>query len=309
MPGHPPGRAAGLVVQRGVQVPRPGGLVLERARVAAPFRGAFPGLPAHDLQRARKAQGLGFEQVVKVPAGLLAVTVAGLAVLAVARAGAALVVALADLLGPRAENDTAPSAFTEGSGRVGVHGGGLGDGCFHVGSGQLTELAAGDLAHQRVVEDKLGAEARLRAESREGQVQVLLAGLGLFRLDRGPAPLQPAAQALDGLRWPYQADRDGMRRGRGVRAGRPVHGDAVARVDVPVPGAELQFRLVQDVGLHDGRSHRPARRPRSPGSGASGSGGGIQARSSMAASASTVSRLPNRIRSSRLVNKVSSPCR
>ena len=243
----------------------------------------------------------------EVPADLRVVVVVGVAVLAVV--GAGLVVVLADLVGPGAENDAAPPAFAERPGGVGVQVRGLGDGCLHVSLGELTELAFGDFSYQRVVEDEFGAEVRLRAEAREGQMQVLLPGLGLFRVDRGPAPLQPAAQALDGLRRADETDRDGVRCGRGVRVGRPVHGDAVARVDVPVPGAEFQLRLVQDVGLHDGRSHRPASRPLSPGSGAAGSGGGIHAFSSMAASASMVSRLPKMIRSSRLLNKVSSPWR
>ena len=218
----------------------------------------------------------------EVPADLLVVVVVGVAVLAIV--GCGLVVVLADLVGPGADHDAASSAFGEGSGGAGVQVCGLGDGCLHISLGELAELAFGDLAYQRIVEDQFGAEVRLRAEAREGQVQVLLAGLGLFRVDRGPAPLQPAAQALDGARRPDEADRDGVRCGRGIRVGRPVYRDAVARVDVPVPGAEFQFRLVQDVGLHDGRSHRPARRPLSPGSGAAGSGGGIQAFSSMAAS-------------------------
>jgi hypothetical protein len=51
---HPPGRAAGLVIQRDVQVPGPGSLVLERPRDVAALDGAFPGFPAHDLQRARE---------------------------------------------------------------------------------------------------------------------------------------------------------------------------------------------------------------------------------------------------------------
>ena len=106
-----------------------------------------------------------------------------------------------------------------------------------------------------------------------------------------------------------EADGDVAGRGRGVRVGRAVHGDAVARVDVPVPGPEFQLRLADDVRFHAGRSHRPASRPLSAGAGAGGSGGGSHAFSSIAASASTVSRLPNRIRSSRLLNKVSSPCR
>ena len=94
----------------------------------------------------------------------------------------------------------------------------------------------------------------------------------------------------------------------GETLNRAVNGDAVARVDVPVPGPELQLRLVDEARLHDG-SHSPASRPASAGAGAGGSGGGSHAFSSIAASASMVSRPPNRIRSSLVLNKVSSPWR
>ena len=241
--GHPPGRAAGLVVQRGVQVPRPGGLVLERARVVAPC--AVPSQVSRRMicsGHARPRAWALSRSWKSRPISLSSRSSASLS--SPSRGPGGMVVVLADLLGPGAEDDAAASGFGERPGRVGVQAGGLGDGGLHVGLGELAELAVGDLADQRVVEDKLGAEARVRAEAREGLVQVLLAGLGLFRLDRGPAPLQPAAQAVDGLRRADEADGDGVGRGRGVRVGRAVHGDAVARVDVPVPGAELQLRLV-----------------------------------------------------------------
>src|SRR5262249_36783450 len=63
---YPPGRSAALVVQRGVQVPCAGRLILQRAgRIAAsPY--AFPRFAAHDLQRAGKAESLGFEQFQEV---------------------------------------------------------------------------------------------------------------------------------------------------------------------------------------------------------------------------------------------------
>jgi len=63
-----------------------------------------------------------------------------------------------------------------------------------------------------------------------------------------------------------------------VRVGRTVDGDAVARVDVPVARAELQFGLVQDVSLHVVTSQRPVTRVPAWESSGIGSGGGIHAR-------------------------------
>ena len=59
---HAPGRAAGLVVQGGVKVPRPGGLVLQRpGRLPVLGRSPGPGLLAHQLQRRSQRESGGFE--------------------------------------------------------------------------------------------------------------------------------------------------------------------------------------------------------------------------------------------------------
>ena len=215
---------------------------------------------------------------------------------------------LADLLGPGAQDDAAAAGLGERPGRVGVQAGALGDGGLHVGLGEQAELPVGDLADQGVIEDELGAEVGVGAEAGEGLVQVLLSGLGLLRLDPRLAAFQPAAHPVDGGGRADEADGDVAGRGRGVCVGRAVNGDAVARVDVPVPGPELQLRLADQARLHDG-SHSPASRPASAGAGAGGSGGGSHALSSIAASASIVSRPPNKIRSSLVLNRVSSPWR
>ena len=232
-----------------MQVPRPGGLVLEQPRDVAAPDGAFPGFPAHDLQRARQAERLGLEQVVEVAADLgLAVIL--LAVGVAARRPGGLAVVLADLLGPGAQDDAAAAGLGQRPGGVGVQPGALGDGGLHVGPGEHAKLPVGDLTDQGVIEDQPGPEVSVRAEAREGLVEVLLPGLGLFPLDPRPAAFQPASHAVDGGRRADEADGDVAGRGRGVRVGRAVHGDAVARVDVPVPGPELQLRLAEDVRFH-----------------------------------------------------------
>jgi hypothetical protein len=141
---HPPGGSAGLVVQRDVQVPRAGGLVLEGPRGVAAPDGAFPGFPAHDLQRTREAERLGFEHVVEIPADL---GVAGLLTVGVVAAGCGrFAVVLADLLGPGAQDDAATAGLGERPSRVGVQPGALGDGGLDVGLGEQAELPVGDLA-------------------------------------------------------------------------------------------------------------------------------------------------------------------
>ena len=215
---------------------------------------------------------------------------------------------LANLLGPGAQDDAAAAGLGERLGSVGVQSGALGDGGLHVGPGEHAELPVGNLTDQGVIEDQPGPEVGVRTEAREGLVEVLLAWLGLFRLDPRPAAFEPASHALYGGRGADEADWDAAGRRRRVRVGRAMDGNAVARVNVPVPGPEPQLRLAENVRFH-GRSHSPASRPLSAGAGAGGSGGGSHAFSSIAASASMVSRLPNRIRSSRLLNRVSSPWR
>src|SRR5258708_30732870 len=102
------------------------------------------------------------------------------------------------LLGPGADDDAASPAFGERPGGADIQIRGFADGRLDVGLRELTELAFGDLAHQRVVEQEIGSEAGLRAEAWERQEQVLLARFGFFRVDRGPASFQPAPQSIDG---------------------------------------------------------------------------------------------------------------
>jgi hypothetical protein len=95
--------------------------------------------------------------------------------------------------------------------------------------------------------------------------------------------------------------------GEQAQRGGEYYTSAVAQGELPgiwlgraVPGPELQLRLADDMCFH-GSSHNPASSPLSAGAGAGGSGGRSHAFSSISAPASMARRLPNRIRSSRLL--------
>jgi hypothetical protein len=124
-----------------LQVPRASGLILQGPGGVAAPDGAFPGFPAHDLQRARQAEGLGLEHVVEVPAdhgvGLFLLAVGVLA--GCRRLG----FVLADLPWPGAQDHSAAAGFGQRPGRVGVEADALGDGGLHVGLGEQAGRGSG----------------------------------------------------------------------------------------------------------------------------------------------------------------------
>ena len=118
--------------------------------------------------------------------------------------------------------------------------------------------------------------------------------------------LKPAADAIDRLGGADECDRDLARRRRGVGVRGSEMADAVAGINVAVASAELQLWFVQHVGFQTASPIvPPAAAVGRPAAGFCG----IQTVSSIAASQSSSSSRPKRMRSSLVLNRVSSPCR
>ncbi|WP_432058169.1 hypothetical protein [Streptomyces sp. bgisy022] len=138
-----------------------------------------------------------------------------------------------------ADDDPAAPGLGQRPGGVGVELDRIGGGGGNVDAGKAAQLAFGDLADEGVVEDELGTERGVAAETGERLVKILLPGLRLLRFDWVLAALQPTPDAVDRMGGADQGDGDLTGSGRGVGVGRAEHADAVAGIDVTVSGAEL----------------------------------------------------------------------
>ena len=246
--GHPPGRAAGLVVQRDVQVPRPGGLVLERAAEAS-----LPLTVPSQVSRRMTCNGHARPRAWALSRSWKSRPISVSACSSSASASSPVVGRARSSCSrissgrahrmtrqrPVSASDRAASAYRSAPSAMAA---------FTSALASLRSCRSGI--------------SRTRASSKTSSapkfVSVLKPGKGWCRFSwpglasfasigdrhRSSQPRRP----VDGARRADEADRDGVGCGRGVRVGRAVHGDAVARVDVPVPGPEFQLRLAAGRG-------------------------------------------------------------
>src|SRR5229473_1846972 len=280
---EPPRHAPGLVVQGGVEIPCPGGLILEAAFliVGGPV-GGVPGGAADELQGVAVPHRLSLELRPEILGD------AGVAACPPAAAGLSLLGALGKLIGPCDEDHVASWFLVEDRQllHVQVHGGP--DGPGRVQGGEVLQRPVAEGAFQPGAEDERGAEPGAGIESREGHEQPPQAAL--LSRDRLTAPVKPAPQAVDGLRGADHAAADGAHSGAGGIGG-PVAGDAVPGVDMAGAGAELQVWLVELGQVHS--SSNSVQSSASSSDGATASGSVLHAASSMPRPVPKVTSCPN----------------